>query len=380
MYCIRYCKLPLLKVKMMKERLLTYLQVGEKSSNTEEENRRIFIIHLFSLIGMSITGVTAFFSFINSNYLLSFTLCLSSLTFAIGSITQKITGNHRLSSGIILYLLYLLMFYLLYSGGVNNTGPIWIFMTAPVTLFICGLRLGIINLVIFTTMMSFILFSSLDFSLKAQYPLDFKLRLIYSFLTVSALSAFYEYSRESSYRSMLEISKKFEILSRLDPLTQLSNRRDATNIIEYEQRKLARNKISLSLILCDVDNFKKVNDQFGHDVGDTVLTELANIFKKCIRDQDTVARWGGEEFLFILPNTNTEQAITIAQKIHKAIENSNPLFEAQTVATTVSMGLSTITNDKAIELAISTADKNLYKAKRNGKNRTHTNSGEIIPD
>lgn len=365
---------------MMKERLLTYLQIEVKDSNTEEDNRRIFIIHLFSLMGMSITGIAAFFAFINNNSLLSFSLCISSLTFAVGSISQKVTGNHHLSSGIILYLLYLLMFYLLYSGGVNNTGPLWIFMTAPVTLFICGLRLGIINLVIFTTIMSFILFSPFNFSLLAQYQLDFKLRLIYSFLTVSALSAFYEYSRESSFRSMQEISEKFEALSKLDPLTQLSNRRDATNIIEYEQRKLARNQTTLSLIICDVDNFKNVNDQFGHDVGDCVLIELAHIFKKCIRTQDTVARWGGEEFLFILPDTSSDQAIIMAKKIHKAIENSNPLFESQTVATTVSMGLSTITNDKDIELAITTADKNLYKAKRNGKNRTYTSSSEIMPD
>jgi len=179
---------------------------------------------------------------------------------------------------------------------------------------------------------------------------------------------------------MQEISKKFEALSKLDPLTQLSNRRDATHIIEYEQRKLARNQATLSLIICDVDNFKNVNDHFGHDVGDCVLIELARIFKKCVRTQDTVARWGGEEFLFILPDTNSDQAIIMAKKIHKAIKSNNPLFPSQNVATTVSMGISTITNDKDIELAITTADKNLYKAKRSGKNRSYTNSSEVIPD
>lgn len=272
------------------------------------------------------------------------------------------------------------MFYLLYSGGANNTGPLWIFMTAPVTLFICGLRFGILNLIIFTLISSCILLAPFDFLLATQYPLDYKLRLISSFLTVSALTALYEYSRETSYRSMQEISQKFEALSKLDPLTQLSNRRDAKNIIEYEQRRLARNQTALSLIICDVDNFKHVNDEFGHDVGDCVLVELAKIFKQCVRTQDTVARWGGEEFLFILPDTSSDQAKVIAQKIHSAIKKSNPLCKSQMFDTTVSMGISTVVTDKNIDIAIKTADKNLYKAKNTGKNRSYAQSGEILPE
>lgn len=364
----------------MIKRLLSFLQIGSQHSNSEDENRRIFIIHLFSFIGMFVTAITAYFAFKYSNYSLLFALTISSLAFALCSISLKLIGNQRLSSSMILCLLYLLMFYLLYAGGVNNTGPLWIFMTAPVTLFLCGLRLGIINLVIFTGIMSFILLAPFDVIRLAQYPLDFKLRLIYSFLTVSALSAFYEYSRESSYRSMQEISKKYEALSKLDPLTQLSNRRDAQNIIEYEQRKLARNKTVFSLIICDVDNFKIVNDTFGHDVGDIVLIRLADIFKECIRTQDTVARWGGEEFLFILPDTNFDDVILMTKKIHRTIEDSNPLFKSQTTNITVSMGLSTITNGKNIEDAIKLADNNLYKAKNNGKNRTYTHLGEVLPD
>jgi diguanylate cyclase (GGDEF)-like protein len=369
-------------MKALKALLFAYLHSGAKSTNTDEANRRILIIHLFSLIGVLITGIAATFAFINQNSPLSSVLFLSSFIFVLGPITQRITGNYRLSSSIVLYLLYVLMFYLLYSGGANNTGPLWIFMTAPVTLFICGLRFGILNLTIFTAVMSFILLAPFDFVLATQYPLDYKLRLISSFLTVSALTALYEYSRETSYRSMQEISQKFEGLSKLDPLTQLSNRRDATNIIEYEQRRLSRNQTALSIIICDIDNFKNVNDQFGHDVGDCVLVELAKVFKKCVRTQDTVARWGGEEFLFILPDTSSDQAIVIANKIHKAIKNSNPLCKSEMFDTTVSMGVSTVINDKNIDIdiAIKAADKNLYKAKNTGKNKTCSHSEEIIPE
>jgi len=363
----------------LKKLLFAYLRSGAKSTNSEEKNRRILIIHLFALIGTSITGAAGFFAFLNQNTLLFTVLFISSVIFALGPISQKLTDSYRLSSSIILYQLYVLMFYLLYSGGANNTGPLWIFMTAPVTLFICGLRFGILNLVLFIIIMSFILLAPFDFALAAQYPLDFKLRLISSFITVAGLSSFYEYSRQKSFHSMEEISQKFEALSKLDPLTHLSNRRDAKNIIAYEQRRLERNKTTLSLIICDIDNFKSVNDKYGHDVGDCVLVELAKVFKQCMRTQDTVARWGGEEFLFILPDTNAIQVQVMAQKLHQAIENSNPFCDIEGFKTTVSMGLSTVIADENIELAIKTADQHLYKAKHSGKNRSYDNSGEILP-
>lgn len=360
--------------------LLDYLNSGAKTSNSDEVNRRILVIHLFALVGASITGIAAFVALTNKNITLASILFIVSFIFPLGPITQKITNNYRLSSSIILYQLYILMFYLLYSGGANNTGPLWIFMTAPVTFFICGLRLGTFNLLIFTSIFSSILLLPIDVLLATKYPLDFKFRLISSFVTVSALSGLYEYSRETSYKVLQEVRDKFENLAKIDPLTQLSNRRDATQVIEYEQRRLIRNNTELSIIICDVDNFKNVNDEYGHDTGDYVLIELAKIFKKCVRTQDTVARWGGEEFLFILPYTNSEQAGLTAKKIHKTIKECTPLCKSHQFEITVSMGICTIVGNNNIESAISSADKNLYKAKNSGKNRTYNDDKEILPD
>jgi len=364
-------------MKALKSLLITYLNSGAKRSNSDELNRRILIVYLFSLIGSSITGITAVIALINHDVQLSFILFMVCFIFILGPVTQKKTHNYQLSSGIVLYQLYILMLYLLYSGGVNNTGPLWIFITAPVTFFICGLRIGAFHLFIFTSLSSIILLVPVSYLPVAQYPLDFKLRLISSFLTVSALTALYEYSRETSYSAVQEVSEKFEKLSKIDPLTQLSNRRDATNIIEYEQRRLVRNSTELSIIICDVDNFKNINDVYGHNVGDSVLVELAKIFKTCVRTQDTVARWGGEEFLFILPYTDSKEAGITAKKIHQSIKNNLPLCKGYQFETTVSMGISTIIGNSSIESAISAADKNLYKAKSEGKNCTYSDNEEI---
>jgi len=366
-------------MNLFKSLFLKYLNSGAKKQNSDEVNNKIFILHLFALIGASITGATSVIALINQNIKLSLVLIIVSFVFTLGPITQKLINNYRISSSIILYQLYILMFYLVYSGGANNTGPLWIFMTAPVTFFICGLKTGIFNLSSFTILISCILFMPIEPFSIAYYPLDFKFRLLSSFITVSALTALYEYSRENSYRAMREMSDTFEKLSKIDPLTQLSNRRDANQIIEYEQRRLLRNNTELSLIICDVDNFKNINDKYGHDIGDLVLIELAKIFKTCVRSQDTVARWGGEEFLFILPYTNSTQAGITAKKIHNTIKIKSPLSNVHDFDVTVSMGISSLIDDKNIQSAISCADKNLYKAKNSGKNRTYSEYGEILP-
>ena len=117
------------------------------------------------------------------------------------------------------------------------------------------------------------------------------------------MSALYEYSREQSFKHTLELSQKYQHLAHYDPLTQLSNRRDALSILKREQARIIRSKEPSSIIICDIDHFKKINDQYGHNAGDAVLIDLAKIFTQNIREQDCVARWGGEEFLFILPQT-----------------------------------------------------------------------------
>lgn len=92
-------------------------------------------------------------------------------------------------------------------------------------------------------------------------------------------------------------------------------------MIEQEQRRMSRNKQPMCIILCDVDHFKKINDQYGHNTGDAVLVSLAETFTQLIRKQDTIARWGGEEFLFVLPETSAENAYILAQKIHQVLQD-----------------------------------------------------------
>jgi len=350
---------------------------GLSANVYDEVQHRISVINLFSLVGMSITGLMSISATVNKDSLLALILAFSCLTFFVSFIAQKNSQNIRPYGGVIVYSLFALMVYLVYDGGVDNTGPIWIFMTAPVALFIQGFKRGLLEISCFVLIISFLMFTPSESLLIAKYSVEFKLRILYSYLTVTFLSAFYEHSRNSSYQYTLELSKKYQQLAIIDPLTKLSNRREGLQILEREQTKLKRTPEKLSIMLCDVDNFKAINDSYGHNIGDRVLVELASLFKSQVRAQDNVTRWGGEEFLFILPQTPMGNAIELANKLHSSIREISIKHQNHTIILSVSMGVSELGAEQSITDAIDRADKCLYQAKTSGKDQTFPCSEEI---
>ncbi|MEW6983379.1 GGDEF domain-containing protein [Colwelliaceae bacterium 6471] len=353
----------------LKNILLAYLKTGISEDNNDEKNRKIFIINLFGFVGMLITMLMAINAIVKAHYTLAALLFFACSIFYLGRYIQKVTQNYQLSSSIILYSLFILMFYLIQTGGVNNTGPLWIFMVAPVALFIDGLKKGLFDIAIFLMVIATLLFFPEDALLSTSYTTDFKLRLIYSFLTVTFLSSFYEHSRQQSYRYMQEISQKYEELSKIDPLTHLANRRDALTKLSYEQRRIKRNNSTIGIILCDIDYFKRVNDAYGHEAGDLVLVKLAQFMSANIREQDTLARWGGEEFLFIFPDTNKKQADIFAHKLHHLLKSFTVNYKQQSIQITLSMGVNEININDSITEAIRIADNYLYQAKEAGRDQ-----------
>jgi diguanylate cyclase (GGDEF)-like protein len=163
-----------------------------------------------------------------------------------------------------------------------------------------------------------------------------------------------------------EINDELEILARTDCLTGVDNRFSFMKIIEGEERRCKRFSDTFSLILLDVDNFKQINDQYGHDVGDLVLIELAKITKALLREVDTLCRFGGEEFIIILPKTECEAACKIAKILCLEIAE-HPFDVVEKV--TISLGVGSYQPDLTIDELIKKVDVALYQAKRSGKNK-----------
>ena len=161
-------------------------------------------------------------------------------------------------------------------------------------------------------------------------------------------------------------NRELEKISITDRLTQLYNRHRLDKALYDEKNRADRYAEVFSIILLDIDHFKSVNDTYGHNVGDIVLIEIANILKENVRATDVVGRWGGEEFLIICTNSDIEATKIVAEKCRSAIES----FEFTTIKhKTSSFGLSTYKKEKSIEGLIKEADDNLYKAKERGRNR-----------
>lgn len=345
---------------------------GCKQVYDEDANRKIIVINLFAMVGMSITLALGISAIINNDRVLGIVLLSSSALFGLCKallLHSKILYNHVLAPSILVVSLAGLMLYLVITGGVANTGPLWIYVLPPVAMFFAGVVYGVITVAVFITLCSYILFVADGWFVVAHYTTEFKLRLIYSFATVTFLSAFYEHSRQTSFNIVKDLSDKFEKQAQQDTLTRLPNRRGIQQFIEFESARARRQKKPLTLILCDIDRFKRVNDQYGHDGGDVVLKHVSDLFKASIREQDGVARWGGEEFLFVLPDTEESNAVVLAEKVRETLATSPVDIQQKNVVITASFGVAQIDFEQGLDKALTLADKALYKAKEKGRNK-----------
>ena len=153
-----------------------------------------------------------------------------------------------------------------------------------------------------------------------------------------------------------------------DQLTGLRNRRGFFDHYEKKIAPMVKNSDAASLIICDIDFFKKVNDTYGHNAGDAVLKHVADIFKKSTRVDDGVFRWGGEEFVFLLPRTGIDGAADCAESLRQEIEASECKFENLTIKITMSFGVEQLDKEIAVNDTIKSADGKLYIAKESGRN------------
>ncbi len=168
-----------------------------------------------------------------------------------------------------------------------------------------------------------------------------------------------------------KIEEKLIQLATIDPLTSIPNRRKFDEVLEYEMNRDARYKNELSLVFCDLDYFKKINDEHGHKIGDDVLKAFTRMVSENIRKTDVVARWGGEEFALLLPETSIMIAAGTAEKLRKETEQ----FDVPHVGhITASFGVTQYIEGDTEASLINRADDALYKAKKNGRNRV-----EMLP-
>lgn len=348
-------------------RLLGYS--GLPSGADIEVRQRVFLVNVFCIVGLGYLAVTGVSAVVNGRVQLAVFLAVSAFA-ALGTFLYlRHTSDYRGAGHMVVGIVSVVFAYLICTGGVEGTGPLWCYSVVPLVLFLYGARRGLIWIGTLMAFAGIVLFVPDMPLLRADYSFAFKSRFMASFGAVVIMSLLYEYARETSYRRMLSLQLDARQEARTDPLTGLANRRHMFERIESVRTEAERRDCPFSLLLCDLDHFKRINDRHGHGFGDEVLLAVTRVFEDTLRGEDLIARWGGEEFLVLLPCTDQDAAARLAEKLRARVENLALMHGGERVPVTLSIGVQQFDPALDVDRNIVAADRKLYLAKQQGRNR-----------
>lgn len=345
----------------------------EVTAKTKKQHFLAMMFLVTCIVFLSIFGAQSLY---NDKNVLGLVCIAAALLSMFNLAFLRITGRYRDACFIILLLMTVLTLYLLCSGGSNNTGPLWFYVMPLLTFYVLELKYGIVAMSVLLVLVSLILLIPDSPFLLTRYEPDFISRFIASTFAVSLLAFAYEYIRQDWYREITEMNSVLEAMSRTDELTGLINRRDMRERLNEEVARFKQNKRPFSIIMGDIDHFKMINDQYGHDCGDTVLKSIAFEMKLLTKEQDKVCRWGGEEFLLLLPDTKLEGGAEVAERLREALESHTIEYGSRILGATMSFGVAEFNGSETLQEFVKSADTRLYFAKQQGRNRVISNDGE----
>lgn len=225
-----------------------------------------------------------------------------------------------------------------------------------------------------TLILSFIYFYSLS------HPPTFQLEEIksglylFNLISVAALVAVFSglfiYTSKQNENILLNAHEQIYITATTDSMTKLANRMKTIDLIEYQIIRAKRTEKPFTLAIADIDNFKNINDSYGHDTGDAVIIAVAELMKNSLREQDIIGRWGGEEFMIVLPDTNINDGEIVLEKLRTNVSSNSIKTDDISINTTLTLGVSASNYAATIDDIIKLADNALYEGKRGTKNCT----------
>ncbi len=269
------------------------------------------------------------------------------------------------SYSTLIFAVFLLTF--IHLVPHQNFSLIWTFFFPVFAIIINGAKLGLRYTIVFLTVLLFMAYEGIGYW---QSGLWSELSFIRLSLAMAILTFIIYINEVALTNAKLQAEfalEKLHSLSAIDELTQIANRRNIDQSLFRAIQHAERYNTPLSLTLFDIDDFKKINDRCGHLAGDNVLFELVTEIKQIIRATDSFGRWGGEEFLIVLPNETLESAINFCEKIRACVEKAT--FTECSSQVTCSFGVAQFQKGMTAEQLIEQADKALYQAKHSGKNQ-----------
>ena len=346
------------------------MKLGSPAQLTPGERQRR-IPAVFILVACLLTMVVFVpYHFYSANHLIA----LLDIMILLFSIIALIHLN-RTKRGLTVYWMISLVFFILCIGTVvlgriEISYFLWAFVPPAIVFSILGKKTGLVMSLIFFTIALFLMTASEQIMPSKPYSVYIVGRYITIYLLLTFILYYYESSQQMLLAHIKDEKEKFEYASKRDPLTGLFNRRELLENMHIEQQRQMRMKNSFTLIMCDIDDFKTLNETHGHDAGDYILKKIGELLKEQVRGIDCPARWGGEEFLIMLIETDLESGKTVAERIRKKIETADFTFDGTALPVTMTFGLSEYqgAND-TLDSCIKRTDKALHIGKHQGKNK-----------
>lgn len=290
-------------------------------------------------------------------------LCIISCFFI--SITNKTT----ISTILIATYAYGMCAWFLWTGLVNDNSILYYFWVIPMVIVCLNARLGAILSVIFIVIITILFLPPVHVHMANPLDPGFRFRFLLAFICMFMVAGMAEYYLHLMFKSIFAINQELEQYSLTDTLTGQGNRRNFINQFQRLHALQLRSGDPFTLVMIDIDHFKRVNDSHGHLLGDEVLIFIAETMALSLRQQDSLYRWGGEEFIALLPGTDLDQGRIAAERMRKAIEERPFTKGSIEIALTVSLGVYTVSTAQPMHEHIKNTDTLLYQAKAAGRNR-----------
>lgn len=340
-----------------------------------DAQERHAITTLFLLSGLYCLVALFFLLFFGFHAVLAGDMSYALMMFAFACVTVASyfllwkLGLYTWGGHLVVLLMAAMCLVLFYTGGEEATGPMWYLVFPVLAMFAQGRVAGICSVLVLL-LLSLWIFRMQPWGFDPQQYSDaFLLRLLAVYLTISALSFLFAFFRHQAELQLKHINKQLEILTNTDKLSGLLNRRGMESELEHMVETYNRFELVFTLVIFDIDDFKNINDKHGHVFGDFVIQNIGEICRSTLRRVDYASRWGGEEFLLLLPGTDREGARVLAERLKDKITRTAFTLEGVKVSITASFGVCQHSGPGEYEKTIRYAVRNMYAAKQQGKNR-----------
>ncbi len=291
----------------------------ESDHQSLEERRTLQILYYFGVVSVITLFSMSFLNWLEREFVFVSLTFVFGVLISLSMVHLYYRKNKAFSVRVYTLVILMLTVNLAATGGVDGHGLLWVMLFPPLVYFLQGIARGTFTIgVIFIIILGYFYVPNLPLQ-QHEFAAKFKLRFLVALTAGSLISFFAEYSRHSLTRKLVELSKTLKDLSRTDELTKIMNRRGGLEALEHTMHISMRSGLPFSVLLFDIDRFKEVNDQFGHQAGDQVICTVVERVRQEIRQQDVFCRWGGEEFFLVLPNTEYRGLATLAEKLRLTI-------------------------------------------------------------